>query len=236
VHESNAQGPHRAGRAASALRRADWRVRALQSWHAEALIAATRADLRISGERAFYVAAADVIQVPPQPAFFEQINYYRTCFHELGHWTGHVSRLARDLSGGFGSKTCAREELVAEMASAFVCAALGITPTVRHTDYLAISVLGSKCCARTTKRSSAPRAQHPRRRISCSPSGLRLPPRSARQHERDRSPRGLSAPLRSSKMDDLDQFFGGLGRVDRRPKAVGSCHRFRYPPGVYVFH
>ena len=79
---------------------------------------------------------ADFIQVPPQPAFFEQINYYRTCFHELGHWTGHPSRLARDLSGGFGSKTYAREELVAEMASAFVCASLGITPTVRHADYL----------------------------------------------------------------------------------------------------
>ena len=105
--------------------------------HAEALIEATKADFRIGGERAFYVPDADYIQVPPQPAFFEQINYYRTCFHELGHWTGHAARLARDLSGGFGSNAYAREELVAEMASAFVCASLGITPTVRHTDYLA---------------------------------------------------------------------------------------------------
>ena len=104
--------------------------------HAEALIAATKADFRIGGERAFYVPAADFIQVPPQPAFFEQINYYRTCFHEIGHWTGHASRLARDLSSGFGSKTYAREELVAEMTSAFLCASLGITPIVRHTDYL----------------------------------------------------------------------------------------------------
>lgn len=104
--------------------------------HAEALIQATGADFRIGGERAYYVPSADYIQVPPQPAFFEQINYYRTCFHELGHWTGHASRLARDLSGAFGSKGYAREELVAEMASAFVCASLGITPTVRHADYL----------------------------------------------------------------------------------------------------
>ncbi|MFI5025077.1 MAG: ArdC family protein [Alphaproteobacteria bacterium] len=103
---------------------------------AEALIAASGADFRIGGASAFYVPSADYIQVPPQPAFFEQINYYRTCFHELGHWTGHPSRLARDLSGGFGSKTYAREELVAEMASAFVCASLGILPTVRHADYL----------------------------------------------------------------------------------------------------
>ena len=74
--------------------------------------------------------------MPPQPAFFDQVNYYRTCFHELGHWTGHESRCARDLSHSFGSKPYAREELVAEMASAFVCASLGITPTVRHTDYI----------------------------------------------------------------------------------------------------
>ena len=104
--------------------------------NAEALIAATGADFRIGGNRAFYVPAADYIQVPPQPAFFEQINYYRTCFHELGHWTGHASRLARDFAGSFGSKTYAREELVAEMASAFVCASLGIAPTVRHADYV----------------------------------------------------------------------------------------------------
>jgi antirestriction protein ArdC len=104
--------------------------------HAERLIKATGADFRIGGEQAFYEPAHDFIQVPPQPAFHEQINYYRTCFHELGHWTGHVSRLGRDLSGRFGSAVYAREELVAEMANAFVCASLNILPTVRHADYL----------------------------------------------------------------------------------------------------
>ena len=103
---------------------------------AESLIEATGADFRTGGNRAFYAPGEDYIQVPPQPAFFDQINYYRTCFHELGHWTGHASRLARDLSGRFGSGKYAREELVAEMASAFLCAALGIVPTVRHADYL----------------------------------------------------------------------------------------------------
>ena len=103
---------------------------------AERLIGATGADFRIGGTKAFYVPSEDFIRVPPQPAFYEQINYYRTCFHELGHWTGHKDRLARDLSHGFGSKPYAREELVAEMASAFVCASLSITPTVRHTDYI----------------------------------------------------------------------------------------------------
>lgn len=103
---------------------------------AEALIAATKADFRVGGARAFYVPAADYIQVPPQTAFFAPINYYRTCFHELGHWTGHSLRLARDMSSVFGSPDYAREELVAEMASAFVCASLAIAPTVRHADYI----------------------------------------------------------------------------------------------------
>ncbi|MCC6914293.1 MAG: DUF1738 domain-containing protein [Rhodospirillaceae bacterium] len=104
--------------------------------HAESLIAATGADFRIGGARAFYQKVEDFIQVPPQPAFFQQIDYYRTCFHELGHWTGSPKRLARDHTGRFGSHAYAREELVAEMSSAFVCAALGIVPTVRHADYL----------------------------------------------------------------------------------------------------
>jgi hypothetical protein len=49
---------------------------------------------------------------------------------------GQASRLNRDHSGSFGSKSYAREELVAEMAGAFVCASLGIVPTVRHADYI----------------------------------------------------------------------------------------------------
>ncbi|WP_247372745.1 zincin-like metallopeptidase domain-containing protein, partial [Bradyrhizobium sp. 18] len=52
------------------------------------------------------------------------------------HWTGKACRLNRDHSGSFGSKSYAREELVAEMAGAFVCASLGIVPTVRHADYI----------------------------------------------------------------------------------------------------
>ena len=103
---------------------------------AEALIVATGADFRIGGDRAFYSPADDFVQVPPQPAFRDQINYYRTALHELTHFSGHKSRLARDQSGRFGSQAYAREELCAELGSAFLCAALGIVPTVRHADYL----------------------------------------------------------------------------------------------------
>jgi len=70
---------------------------------AERLIKATGADFRIGGSKAFYVPSADFIQVPPQPAFFEQINFYRTCFHELGHWTGHETRLARTIHWAISS-------------------------------------------------------------------------------------------------------------------------------------
>lgn len=103
---------------------------------AEALIAATEADFRTGGTKAFYSPSEDIVQVPPQPAFTHQIDYYRTALHELGHWTGHKTRLGRDQSGSFGTALYAREELCAELASAFLCAALGIVPTVRHADYL----------------------------------------------------------------------------------------------------
>jgi antirestriction protein ArdC len=103
---------------------------------AEALIRATGADIRIGGNKAFYVPAADFIQVPPPAAYFETIDWHRTVFHELGHWTGHETRLKRDMTGDFGSSSYAREELVAEISGAFVCAALSIVPTVRHADYL----------------------------------------------------------------------------------------------------
>jgi len=104
---------------------------------AERLIAASGVDFRIGGNRAFYVPSHDFVAVPPQPAFYDQVNYYRTCLHELTHATGHRSRLDRTLVTDFGSKDYAREELVAEMGSAFLCAALGIVPTVRHADYIA---------------------------------------------------------------------------------------------------
>lgn len=102
----------------------------------EALIRATEIDFRIGGNRAFYVPALDYVQVPPPQAYFEPINWHRTALHELGHATGHPSRLGRDMSGGFGTKKYAFEELVAEMNAAFCCASLGIVPTVRHADYI----------------------------------------------------------------------------------------------------
>ncbi|WP_144037897.1 ArdC family protein [Sphingopyxis sp. KK2] len=103
---------------------------------AEALLAASGADIRIGGGEAYYSPSGDFVALPHQQAFRAQIDFYRTALHELGHWTGHGSRLGRDQTGSFGSAAYGREELCAELASAFLCASLGIAPTVRHADYI----------------------------------------------------------------------------------------------------
>lgn len=102
----------------------------------EALIRATRIDFRIGGDRAFYCPRNDYVQVPAPAAYFEPINWHRTALHELAHASGHSSRLNRDLSGAYGTKEYAFEEIIAEMSSSFCCASLGIVPTVRHADYI----------------------------------------------------------------------------------------------------
>ena len=102
----------------------------------DALIKASGIDFRIGGDRAFYVPAHDYVMVPPPQAFFEPINWHRTALHECSHASGAPHRLSRDLSGSFGTKKYAFEEMVAEISAAFCCAALGIVPTVRHADYI----------------------------------------------------------------------------------------------------
>jgi antirestriction protein ArdC len=81
------------------------------------------------GSRPYYAPSSDTVTVPPQTAFVSTEGYYATLFHELGHSTGHPSRLAREGITDpimFGSHTYSREELVAEMASAFLCGRAGI--------------------------------------------------------------------------------------------------------------
>ena len=76
------------------------------------------------------------MQVPPPQAYFEPINWHRTALHELGHWSATRHGSAVTSPAPSAPKAYAREELVAEMAGAFVCASLGIAPTVRHADYI----------------------------------------------------------------------------------------------------
>lgn len=76
--------------------------------------------------RAFYSLATDSITLPLRSQFKTEVGFYDTAFHELGHWTGHKTRLNREMIGRFGSPDYAREELRAELASFFLSASLGI--------------------------------------------------------------------------------------------------------------
>lgn len=71
---------------------------------------------------ACYTPATDTVQMPSPPSFESVESYYATLFHEFGHATGHETRLNRDLSGNFGDTSYGKEELIAEMTSAFLCA------------------------------------------------------------------------------------------------------------------
>lgn len=104
---------------------------------AEALIAASGAIIREGGGEAFYHRGEDFIRLPPRGEFLSPADFYCTTLHELGHWTAHPSRLNRDLAHRYGTTAYAREELIAELTSAFLCAHLNIVPQVRHADYLA---------------------------------------------------------------------------------------------------
>jgi len=110
----------------------------------EALIKASGIDFRIGGNRAFYVPAYDYVMMPPPPAFFEPINCHRTALDECSHASGAPHRLNRDLSGSFGSKTYAFEELVAEIS-----AAARFSASCRLCGTLITLAPGSKSSSRT---------------------------------------------------------------------------------------
>ncbi len=80
----------------------------------------------VAGDKAFYRPGSDEIVLPLKEQFKSQAGYYATALHELGHWTGHESRLNRDLSGGFGSESYAKEELRAEIASFMLSTRIGV--------------------------------------------------------------------------------------------------------------
>lgn len=81
------------------------------------------------GSQAFYRPSTDEVHLPEREKFKSTQSFYDTAFHEIGHSTGHQSRLNRDLSGGFGSQSYAMEELQAEIASIFMAQDLGIEPS-----------------------------------------------------------------------------------------------------------
>ena len=107
---------------------------------ADRFFVATGADIRHGGTRAYYAEGSDFLQMPPFETFHDAESYAATLAHELTHWTKHEKRLSRDMGRAkWGDEGYAREELVAELGSAFLCADLGITPETRedHAAYIA---------------------------------------------------------------------------------------------------
>ncbi|PVZ82674.1 DNA primase [Serratia sp. S1B] len=102
-----------------------------KSWNsierAEGILKASGATIRHDQvDSAFYRMSTDSIHLPQKEAFPAADKYYATALHELGHWTGHTSRLDRDLAHPFGSEGYAKEELRAEIASMIMGDELGI--------------------------------------------------------------------------------------------------------------
>jgi antirestriction protein ArdC len=112
---------------------------------ADAFIMACGATIVHRGDRACYVPSTDRIEMPPYGQFVDTRTasaaegYYATLLHELVHWTSPKHRCDRNLGKRFGDKAYAREELVAEIGAAFLCADLGITlePRLDHAAYIA---------------------------------------------------------------------------------------------------
>jgi antirestriction protein ArdC len=104
---------------------------------ADAFLHSTGADIREGSGEACYIPSRDFISMPAFVGFKSADHFYNVVFHELGHWSGHKSRLDRDLKNRFGSQSYAAEELVAELGAAFLCAEFGFDGDVRNAGYIA---------------------------------------------------------------------------------------------------
>lgn len=92
---------------------------------AEEFLAATGAKVRHGEGRAYWHRVQDIINLPIFASFVSADAYYGTAFHELAHWTGAEHRLNRTKGKRFGDQEYTYEELVAELAAAFLSAEFG---------------------------------------------------------------------------------------------------------------
>jgi antirestriction protein ArdC len=103
---------------------------------AEAFFAAIGAEVRWGEPMAAYIPSRDLIVMPERGAFTDAESMYAVWAHESCHWTGHKSRLDRDLKSRFDQDAYAFEELVAEIGAAMTCAHLQIKGELRHASYV----------------------------------------------------------------------------------------------------
>lgn len=109
--------------------------------HADRFFANTGAVIRHGGDHAYFAPVTDHIQMPPFQTFRDATSYVATLSHEATHWTSAPQRANRDLSRYAKDRSeRAREELIAELGSCFLCADLGIVPELEprpdHASYL----------------------------------------------------------------------------------------------------
>lgn len=92
--------------------------------------------LNHGGNSAFYNVGRDAVTMPHHTQFDSHEKYVGTLLHELGHATGHQDRNNRSLGNAFGSADYAKEELIAELTSAFVAAETGVGFDQDHASYI----------------------------------------------------------------------------------------------------
>ena len=184
---------------------------------ADEFLRSTGADIREGHGEAYYVPSHDFISMPAFEAFKGADHFYNVAFHELTHWTGHKSRLDRDLKNRFGARDYAAEELVAELGAAFLCAEFGFDGDVRNAGYIAtwIELLKADKRAFFTACSKASKAADYLR-------GLALAEPAAARSVRHRW-QGPSSTSRLS-MDRLSKLIPGLVRP------LKCSTRTRYSP------
>jgi antirestriction protein ArdC len=104
---------------------------------ADVILANSKAVIRFGGDRAFYSPSLDFIQLPEPGSFDSPEAFASTALHEAAHWSGSKDRLARDLTGRFGSASYSQEELRAELASCFLGKVLDLPCDIpNHANYI----------------------------------------------------------------------------------------------------
>ena len=211
------------------------------SKRADRFFAATGADIRHGGTRAYYAEGPDYVQMPPFETFRDAESYAATLAHELTHWTKHDKRLARDMGRvKWGDEGYAREELVAELGAAFLCADLGITPEVREDHAAYIASLAEGAAGRQAPDLHRRRACAARRGLSAQPATRpgRDRSRSGPPHRRP-LPGGRPCPCPASSTSTAAAICGATWwrcAAARRRRAPSSrpCSSLREdhrPPG-----
>ena len=139
---------------------------------ANTFVVSLGADVRHGGGHAGDAPSKDCIVLPARERFESDAHYLATSIHEHAHWSGHPSRLDRDLAGRFGDAQYAAEELIAELTAAYLCAHLAIPGALRHPEYIGnwLKVLGDDKRAIFTAAAKATEAANYLRNLSAPPA------------------------------------------------------------------